>query len=205
MASMDVEAIVLLSLGSDSVATLDLVATRFKKRLVMYHWYIYKGLSFREKLLRYYESRYDIPIIQLPHHESFMLYKLKGPRLHLATQYALMRRNTGMEWIVSGVKKSDSIQRRGMLLHLPNGIDSHNKKMYPITEWKRSEVYAYNKQQKLPVSPEYNDGWHDLNFFKGRGLLWLYDNYPEDYERIRAEYPDIEGELVRAQYGKAGA
>jgi 3'-phosphoadenosine 5'-phosphosulfate sulfotransferase (PAPS reductase)/FAD synthetase len=204
MASMNVEAIVLLSLGADSVATLDLVASRFKTKLHLVHWYIYKGLSFREKLLRYYENRYDIPILQLQHPESFKLYKIDGAVPHYANIYTLMRKKLGVKWIVSGIKKSDSIQRRAMLKYLPHGIDLANQKMYPLAEWSRTQVYASNKDRKLPVSPEYNEGWHDLNFFKGQGLLWLYSNYRSDYDMIRAEYPDIEGELVRAINGEKG-
>jgi phosphoadenosine phosphosulfate reductase len=189
-------AIVFFSCGKDATTMLSLFNKYMPKRYKAIFLYIHKGLSIREKIITYYENRFKIKIDQYPKFDVAFMFKkkLKQPDIE-----AFIRDKYDCEWLAYGYRKDESLQRRGMLKHIGNGIDYKYKKLYPLSDWKQSDVWKYIKAEKLILPPDYAAGFRDINIFKGDALLWLYREYYNDYLIIKDQYPDIEGELLKAQ------
>jgi len=199
---------VMFSCGRDSVVMLDLFMKRAPEAVseVVFMYYC-PGMSYEEKILRYYENRYKIKITRIAHPDvSYYVNsrKAKGRRLKIADIEKLLKADHGAEWVAWGFRKDESLQRRGQLSMAENGIDWKYRKLFPIADWSKKLVERYVTQNKLLLPPEYKNGMRDLNTFKGDSLLYIYNNYPEDYERLVSTYPDIRGELMRALSGIGG-
>lgn len=197
------DAIVLFSTGKDSIAMLDL-ACRYmdRARLVVVHLYFVPGLSWRETIFRHYEKRYGIKIYQFPQVDVSKIIKAHDlTQQHVKTLRqpdieAFLRREFNISWLLYGYKKADSLSRRGML-SIIDGIDYRHKKAYPVSDWSEKDVFNYCKRERLPLPADYNSGFRDINTFKGASLDWLYNNFPADYERVKAVYPFVEADRMR--------
>ena len=192
---------VMFSCGRDSTVMLDLFMTRAKPAIgAVYFLYYCPGLSYEEKILTYYEKRYGITITRLAHPDCTYLVnsRTKAKRLKMADLEKLLRSDYGVQWSAWGYRKDESLQRRGQLSMAENGIDYKYRKVFPIGEWAERHAKAYVAKQRLLLPPEYKMGFRDLNTFKGRPLLHIYNNYRSDYEKIVAMYPDVQGDLMRA-------
>ena len=84
-------------------------------------------------------------------------------------------------------------------------FDWKYRKLYPLAEWSEKHLEGYLKRHKLILPIEYRYKFRDLNTFKGAPLLYIYNNYPDDYQKIIDLFPDVQGELMRALDGKGGA
>lgn len=207
-------AIVMFSGGKDSIACLDLAVRHLEVVIPVYRYFV-KGLEYKERHLSYYAQLYGVEIRQHLRAEDLARqlragsYQLRGRRkVPLVRQTEMdnfLRRELGHEWIIYGYKRADSNQRHQILNSTcggeGGGIDETNKKIYPVANWTGKEVFVYLKKNRLPLPPDYLYGLRDVNTWKGEALLWLYHNYPRDYERVKAQYPLIEAALIRAQEG----
>ena len=75
--------IVAFSGGKESIVVLDLCFKYFK-HVQPYYMYICPNLSFQDKMIKWYENKYDTEIIQIPHMQvcEFFHYGSFRPRLH---------------------------------------------------------------------------------------------------------------------------
>lgn len=146
--------------GKDSVVTLDLCMKYFKN-VVPYFMYLVKGLEFQEKTIRYYENKYDVEMLRVPHfmlsdflrYGSFRMPDLDVPIIKTVDLYNYMRNETGVYWICAGERISDSIVRRAMIKN-SGTIDSKRGRIYPVAQWNKSNIMSYLKINKLPLSLE---------------------------------------------------
>ncbi len=194
-------AILLFSTGKDSTVMLDLMMSYMPNQVTVVFLYFVKGLSFKDRLLRYYEKRFMITIHQHPHPDVAAMQRLNSlqpvKRTTNAHLEAYLRDQYDIPWLAYAYRKSESLERRGMLAHLDNGIDWKYKKLYPIGEWSEKGVIRHIKAKRLPLPEEYSFGFRDINSFKGEPLLWIYRNHREDYERIIEQYPMVEAEMLK--------
>lgn len=199
--------IVFFSGGSDSIATLDMCVKHISK-VVAIHLYFIPGLSFVEKHFDYYRKRFNITIDQYPfpdvsrifNSKAFNLNAKKLPKLSLSKIQTFVRKKYNIDWVSYGYRLNDSLQRRGFMTKY-GLIDKKNKKVYPVAEWSSKTVMNYLEHEKLPLPISYSYGFRDISWFAGSSLLWLYNNYRDDYNKVKKIYPLIEGELIRAQEG----
>jgi phosphoadenosine phosphosulfate reductase len=86
-----------------------------------------------------------------------------------------------------------------MLKHIPHGIDEKYKKLYPVINFTKKNIYSYIKLHKLHLPVEYNTG-KDRDFYVPGApeLVILKRNFPKDYEMIIQEFPHLEA-VCRAQ------
>lgn len=187
------------STGADSIVVLDL-AVKHLKHVKAVYFYKVEGISFREKILSYYEKRYGIEVLRWPHLELMNyqndFYSTGKPKVRQPDVDLAMRRKFNMSWILTGIRAQDGMVSR-LMVH--EGYSEKHKRGYPIGFLTRKEVLAYIKVHKLPLPVDYSYGFNNIDTYKGEPLRFVYQNFPEDYERIRRQYPFIEAEMVRMQ------
>lgn len=95
--------------GKDSAVTLDL-CHRYFRRVVPFFLYLVPGLSFQEAQLRWYEERYGLEILRLPHpllsqwlrFGMFRKAHHDWPEITFNDVYHYLRLTTGIWWIAAG-------------------------------------------------------------------------------------------------------
>jgi sulfate adenylyltransferase subunit 2 len=189
--------IVLFSTGKDSIVMTDLLVKHYTGRIVPVFMYFVAGLSIKQRVIDYYQKRWNLEIEQVPHFTTLCLKT--GKKYHLADIERGLRATYNISWIAEGYKKTDSLARRGMLANLPHGIDERNRKIYPVSDWNDKKIMAYIKVNRLQLPIEYNHGLkHDFSVPDAKLLLYLKNNFPGDYRKVITEFPNMEA-LVWAE------
>lgn len=203
------EVLVGFSGGKDSCVTLDLCFKHFRK-VQPFFMYQVPGLSFQDTTLRWYEKRYGVQIIRLPHFETaeFLRYGLyrepdyNVPTVSTADLYHYLRERTGIYWIAGGERIADSIVRNAMIKRT-GSIDVKRGRFYPIAYWDKKNVLGYCKVKKLYVSKESEKLGFSFRSLDGQTLAMLKKFYPNDIDRIKRIYPLCESAIKRFEtYGR---
>jgi len=175
--------IVMFSTGKDSIVMADLLVKGYSGRKEFVFLYFVHGLEIKQRIIEHYEKRWNIKIHQQPHFGTLSL--------KIGKKYKMA--DIDISYIAQGVRRDESLARRGMLAHLPYGIDEKYKKLYPIADFSAKDVMAYIKLNKLPLPAEYSHGWkHDFSVPDVDGLVYLKNNFPNDYKKVIAEFPQLE-------------
>lgn len=183
------------STGRDSAVMLDLMCRRYKGEMTFVHYYFVPNLEYKERLLRFYEKKYGITIHRRPH--WITLSYMFGRRVEQGDVMKATRKEFNLTFFALGVRRSESLTRRGLLAHVSD-IDEKFKYFYPIIDFTQKQVEAYVRLRGLPLGEEYKDGFkHDLSVPDDRGLLYIANNYPGDYRRIIEIFPQLEAKVFR--------
>lgn len=194
----DEPVLIFFSTGKDSIVSTDLFFKHHKGKKELVFLYFVDGLEIKEKMLRYYEKKWGCKIHRRPSFEHLNLLQDKK-KYRMADIEASIREEFNISWIVQGVRKDESLARRGMLAHLPYGIDEKYRKLYPISDWSAKKVLSYCKLNKLPLPVEYQHGMkHDFYIPDAKLLLYLKNNFADDYKKVIQTFPQLEA-LVWAQ------
>lgn len=208
-------AIVFLSLGKDSLVTLDLIYPFYKdadQRLVCVYMYFVKDLEHINKWINWCKARYPkIEFVQIPHWNlSYILrggmYSVPQPNIKLiklADVVESMRYKYNIVTTYLGMKKADGMNRRLMLGTYQQNDYTNNGYVYPVAEWTQKEILAYMKMHRIPEPVRYS-----LKAFSGVGFnkecfLWLRQNYPQDLQKIYKTFPLSERILYEHDYQQA--
>ena len=189
------EVLVGFSTGKDSIVTLDL-CTKYFKRVIAFFMYQVPGMSFQEATIKYYENKYGLHILRVPHFETseFLRYGLyrepdySVPIISTKEMYDYLREKTGIYWIACGERISDSIVRNAMIKH-SGSIDVKRGRFYPIAYWNKKDVQNYIRVHKLPIGQDSRKLNHSFRDLSGESLSMLKDVYPKDYEKVEKLYP----------------
>lgn len=188
--------IIQFSGGKDSIVMLDLLMRHHTGKKVVVFMYFVPELDVKNRVIRYYEKKYGIKIDQVPSHRTLTLKT--GKKWKMADVENMLREKYDITYIAQGSRKQDSMARRGMLQKLNNGVDYRNYKFYPVAEMSTREIMAYIKLNKLVLPVEYNHGM-DRDFWVPDvpKMLWLKNNFPEDYKKVITEFPQLEAMVIR--------
>ena len=201
--------IVAFSGGKESIVTLDMCCRRFES-VTAFFLYICPHLEFQERQIRWYESRYGVDVIRLPHpmvSEYFRYGTFRPPDpdvsiVGINDVYNHVRKLTGMWWIAAGERIDDSIVRRAMIKH-SGTVDGKRGRFYPVANWRKRDVMQYIRIHKLRTGGDSRAMGFSFRGMEGNQLKALKDHFPEDYERLRAWYPMVDGAVWRYEkYGK---
>ena len=203
--------IVAFSGGKDSIAVLDVCVQHFR-RVEAYFMYTVKGLGFQERYLQYIERRYSITIQRVPHVSLAQMIASGSFRpaqaceqLSMTDVENAMRQQLGIDWIASGEKMSDSLQRRGMLNAI-QGLSESRRRVYPLAGFSDRAVFSYLKMRQIPLPPDYRL-FNDRSFgaLYARELIIIRDNFPEDYELIKQSFPFVEAQVKRDEFSRTNS
>ncbi len=189
--------------GKDSIALLDLLASRFKY-VVCAYMYIVKDLHHINRYINYAINKYpNVEFVQIPHFALASYRKIgymgcakneKQSKLTMAKLTDIVREKYGIEWAFFGFKQSDSLNRRTMLrTYDDDAINWKNKKCYPLSCYKNKDILKYIDRNNL-IKPEgYGHGQSvGTNISDIDYLLWLRENFPNDLNRVLIEFPLVE-------------
>lgn len=195
------EVIVTFSGGKDSLATLDLCTRQFERVEAVFMYWV-RGLEFQQRIIRWTEDRYGIKIHQVPHFEIASLmgsqvlsyYRPSYPAYRATSARELddhIRRHFGIEWIASGEKMVDSIERRAMM-SASGQWDKARMHYYPLMHWTTKQVVNYNRFRNIILPAEYAFLRRSWAGFIGEDLVEIRKHYPDDYRKILEVFPFAE-------------
>lgn len=182
-----------VSTGRDSAVMLHLMSrfTNLKKH-AFFHWSTYPELlPYHRRYIETVEKKYGISIETRLWPEK---YKEKQHDFTLE----FMERN-GCALCLFGYRMDESLQRRGMLKELEDGIDRARLWAYPLRSFTKPKIRAYSKAYRLPLNIEYNIGLdHDMNNHRGINSFYLRHFIgEEDYQAAIRQSPAVEVDYVR--------
>jgi phosphoadenosine phosphosulfate reductase len=153
--------IVMFSTGKDSIVMSDLLVKGYSGKKEFVFLYFVPGLEIKQRIIEHYEERWNIKIHQQPH---FITMTMKtGKKYKMGDIEHGLRAKYNISYIAQGVRRCEGMARRGMLAHLPYGIDERNKKLYPIADYTDKQIFSYIKLNKLILPTEYNQNHvHDF-------------------------------------------
>jgi len=192
--------------GKDSLTTIDLVSRAGFARVEGVYWYLLPDLAYEESRVRFAERRYKVKIHRVPSPQLLRALKdgvycpayLELDHMHTFAQKDIertMERRTGIGWFAYGMRRSDSIQRQIFLTKV-EGFDTKSHRVYPIWTWTDKEVMAYLRRQRVPIPQTFGKRSSGAGL-NPEGILFLYENRREDYERLRAVFPHIQAFIHR--------
>lgn len=209
MSKLTDEVIVAFSGGKESIVVLDMCMKHFK-RVVPFFMYYIPGLSFQERQLKWYEDKYGVEIVRLPHFELSNLLRygtlrnedLTVPIISINDIYEWMRNKYGIYWIAAGERSGDSLIR-GAMIKRSGSIDMQRGRFYPVAWWKQQEVLDYIRVKKLYRGIDSRTFGTSFEGVNTRSFVFLKEHFPKDYERALKLFPLAEGAVVRYKaYGK---
>ena len=192
--------------GKDSLAILDLCSRTFK-RVVCFYMYFVPGLESIETQLQYARYRWGVEILYYPHwtlikaiRSGFYCNQNKQaddmPELSLRDVYDWARLDTGMSFIATGAKDSDSLWRR-RFFHATRTWDDM---VYPIREWQKIDVLAYLQMRKIPVPDMSKTATATGVDLSTPSILFMHDNFPEDFKKIERWFPYVRAVVKRRDW-----
>lgn len=188
--------------GKDSLVVLDLAKKYFNK-VVCFYMYTVDNLSFIENQLNYAREKYEVEILKTPHWgywqsraRGIYCKKQDVPEIKLPDIYRYMMNETGIDLIFTGAKRADSIWRRRHTASIKKMFDNVKN---PIYDWSKYEVLAYLKLKNIPI-PDNGGRVSSGVDFSFSNLLFIYENYPEDFELMEKQFPFIRAVVKKREY-----
>jgi phosphoadenosine phosphosulfate reductase len=182
--------------GKDSWCVLDLCLKTFR-RVTAFHMYFVPGLECVDREIDKAKKRYGIDVRQYPDWTFIKalregVYRMPSsaleslPEWTLKDIYTVALVDSGATAIAHGAKKSDSLWRRRQLGTWRGGV--WDRLIYPVVEWKKLDVTAYLKANKIPLPPSSGKSATGIDL-STPSLEWLSETYPQDFERLCRLFP----------------
>lgn len=193
--------IVSVSLGKDSLVSLDLCKTYIKNVYAVFG-YLLKDLDYQQDMIKKIKKRYNIQVLQIPagvRNDLFHAGYLNYQRLHNIPDitdedfFNTAREYFGVEWIARGFKAADSVMRM-MSIKKYGYIRKDTKIFMPVANFNKKALDQYIKEKAIEFPEEYylhncpgNLG--DLTPYSIYIIKYL---YPNDYKKICKRFPKAE-------------
>ena len=191
--------------GKDSIVLLDLLSRHFKEVNLLFMYFV-KGLEHIEKYVTWAEKKYNVKVKKVPHWILSRMYNESYYRLHTAQKVPNVKlidienaakKHFDCEWIVTGMKKNDSLNRRLMLNTWYMGaINLKSKRACPLSNWRKNDCLYYIKQNKLPMPISYDSKNSSGAALTPEFLTYCKTHYPKDYEKVLQQFPFAEVILI---------
>lgn len=201
-------ALLMCSLGKDSLVVLDLIYPKFK-RIVCVFMYFVKGLDHIQRWIDWVKAKYprvefiEIPHWNLTHILKSGMYCVPQPKLKtlmLADVIRGLRTKYGIHYVFLGMKKADGLNRNVMLRGYEAKLYENNGLVYPLAEWTQKHILAYMKQRHLPQPVRYSLAASSGLGFNIECMTWMRQHYPQDLKKIYEVFPFCERMLWELEY-----
>lgn len=184
--------------GKDSLVALDLCAT-YAPGFRAFMMEFLPGMDYTDAVCAPTERRYGIKVHRIIHWGTQYFFRrgafLPGyydiPAAHMADAMDWARRELQAEWVVTGHKKCDSLQRRGWLTRAwPNGRNEKFRLYSPVMEWSHRDILSHLNRRNIPLivigeDPEATTGLS----LSPRSMHFLRQHFPRDYKRVLEVFP----------------
>lgn len=207
------------SLGKDSIVAWVALRPHFK-RIVPFFFYLIPDLEFVEQGLRYFEDKFQTPIIRLPHPSLYrMLHALtfQPPERCLVIETAIregrlakfeyqeleehVRRVSAAPeaFVAVGTRTADSpIRLANLRQH--GAIHPRRRSFWAVFDWKIADVEACLVREGLKLPVDYKMFGRSFDGVDFRFLDPIRRNFPRDYEKILSWFPLAELEIKRREW-----
>jgi 3'-phosphoadenosine 5'-phosphosulfate sulfotransferase (PAPS reductase)/FAD synthetase len=198
--------------GKDSTAVLDM-ASRFWSKPKAFMLQTFPGSKCYDKAIEQAHARYRVDVMTMQH--PVVGDWLRGqvfcdsghrhdalPRVTLVEAYSVAMRRLGASCVLVGSKSADGIFRRRSLKKDANQAPWL---IYPIVTWRSAHVWSYLASRKLTAPLTSKDRTAFEVDLTPQGVLWFHDNWPEDFERMRALFPYVDAVVKRREFYAAEA
>lgn len=208
-------ALVSFSCGKDAIASW-CQCRRYFKRLVPFYLYLVPGLQFVEQGLRYFEGRFETPIIRVPHPSlPRMLRELvfqspervqdidraELPRLTYEQVEAHVRKvaDAPNAYVAIGTRTADSPNRLTNVRRY--GAANHKRRSFlPVFDWRMDDVIACIERERIRLPVDYRLFGRSFDGIDYRFLEPIRREFPDDYRRILDWFPMAEIEIKRREF-----
>lgn len=193
--------------GKDSRVVLDLCKRVFSRVETMFLYFV-PGLRYNAEQLAFAKDVWGVETRQYPSHVFYDSMRIgaytasdqflrKMPPWTMQDIYGLARREAGVRLIATGMKSTDSNSRRRWLAWQKDDEET----IHPIAAWNKFDVLQYLKARGIPLPPASSGQTTGISTTR-ESLLWLYDTYPDDFDRLAQYFPFIEAVIwQRKWYG----
>lgn len=165
------------------------------------------GLRCIDEKMAIVKDRYNLEILRYPH---FLLFKVLKYSIYCKTSYKTFNEikelgltdiykavihDTGINVIINGSKETDSLWRRQKYFKFM----TFDNVSYPLKTWRKIDVLSYLKLNNIPL-PASSGAQSTGVDLSTPSLLYLYDKYPDDFEKLEAYFPFIGAVVKRREY-----
>lgn len=194
ISSLNKRLLFMVSTGRDSMCILELMKDLVDLPSMSFvHYSSFDPvLPYQSRILGYLEKRYSIRIEVRPDPMG-VAYGLRG----VAEDRDALLRDKNCELMVLGYRMDESLQRRGMLKSLTDGINPKTRECYPLRSWTSRITDAFVKARKIRLAPEYGLGLRDFRNVKNGKAYLLRLICEESYKEAVRQDPTVELDYVR--------
>lgn len=168
--------------------------------------YYVPGITFLEERIEAARQRWQITIHELPHWSALMAIKYgvyrhpeigasELPSIGFANVMASMIKLTGIPIVLTGMKRADSMSRRGIMA----GMAANGQVFHPLQAWNKADVVGYLASRGIPL-PLSSGGITTGVDLSDRELLWLHDTYPDDFRVLLEYFPFAMATVKRREF-----
>jgi 3'-phosphoadenosine 5'-phosphosulfate sulfotransferase (PAPS reductase)/FAD synthetase len=199
------EIIVFYSGGKDSLVVMDMCSKVFSKVVPVFMYFV-PGLKVIEEQLDFARERWGTEIVQIPHWSLIGALKYGAyshsrpefddlPELRVKDCYHVAMAKTGISFVATGAKASDSQWRKRNL----KATESYEFLVVPLKNWNKYDVLYYLKKENIPI-PDSSGGNATGISLVVPEVLWLHDKHYEDFLKMERLFPFVRAIVKRRDY-----
>lgn len=197
-----------LSGGKDSSCLCELIKMAGITNVSYFNMEFLPELQIQKDLLEYCCHRFNIPyeqIIKVPSEHFikcvrgcwFTWYSKDASKLVKNCNRQDIYKKVAKDYkgtVVVGVKKADSLIMQQMI------NENHGVCLYPLAHWTLKDVLTFMKVRDIRISDMTKKGCRGVTIIDDNALFFIYENYPEDFEKIEKIFPFVRAQILKYQY-----
>jgi 3'-phosphoadenosine 5'-phosphosulfate sulfotransferase (PAPS reductase)/FAD synthetase len=204
--AISADTVVAFSAGKDALVVLDMCKRVFRNVYPSFMYFV-PHLKCVDLELAKAEARWNVKIRQYPHwgihkllRNRMYFHSWQGVNQALPKEYKLndiykvAMKDAGCVQLATGAKRTDSLWRRRSM-----STGTLDEVFYPLAGWSKFDVLAYLKMRDIPNPSSSNRNATGIDLATP-SILWLHDNFHDDYLRVLEYFPLAEAIVYRRTF-----